>query len=114
MSDLSGMADEEVEGASSIEEVAERDPFTALGYQLGELWCTEWCAWTVNFDEGWPGQDNPWPWTVALSWIQDSGAPHSADFAEYTWQFYGATAIEALFEAVNWAAELSQFAPNDD
>ena len=108
------MTEASTESVVTEEEVAEQDPFTALGYQLSDLWCTEWCGWDISFDAGWPGQDNPWPWTVALSWIQDSGSPHGADFAEFTWQFYGGTAIEALFEAVNWAAELSQFRPNDD
>jgi hypothetical protein len=73
--------------------------------RLDEVWWGEWIGWRVEYQRS-LDRTNPWPWTCWLSWSSESGNPHGADWAEYTWSFYGATAEEAMVEAVNWAEAL--------
>lgn len=78
---------------------------TELAWQINDLWDDEGCDWKVRHEGG------DWPWHVYLTWATEYGNPHQADFAEYTWQFYGDTVEEALADAVKWLDELAPWQP---
>lgn len=69
--------------------------------ELQELWCAEHCDIKVDYREV--------EWVVDLVWVSEWGNPHNADWAEYTWEFYGETIDEALTAALEWAKALIPF-----
>ncbi len=94
-------------------EFSEIDPVTYLTRELEQLWCDEYCSLEIAFEDGFNG-DSPWPWVLSLSWATEHDTPHGASWAEYHWQFYGPTFVEALDAAVEWAKELVAFATPDE
>lgn len=68
--------------------------------ELQELWSAELCDIKVEYHEG---------WEVHLVWVSEWDNPHQADWAEYTWEFYGDTIDETLTLALEWAKALVPF-----
>lgn len=79
------------------------DVLTDLLIELLDLWSAERCEVKMEFDESAGSSES---WTVLLVWVSEWNNPHQADWAEYTWNFYGETLDEALGEALEWAKAL--------
>lgn len=77
-----------------------------LGDRLHDLWSDERCVVDLNYDGS---AGTSWPWLVGLVWTSEYDNPHHADWATYTWQFYGETPDDALVQAVRWAEGLLPF-----
>lgn len=73
---------------------------TALMAELQDLWCAERCGIDLRFETD---------WCLLLSWTQEYGNLHGADWAEYTWQFYADTPEEALTLGLEWCHGLLPF-----
>lgn len=71
------------------------------------LWSGEYCQTEITTTD----PDGP---VVALKWADDHHGYHQADWAEFTWQFYGDTLAEAIKNAANWCAELAIWEPCPD
>lgn len=85
------------------------DPFAALA----DLWSAETCGIDWRYEPAHYAAVDA-PWTLSLTWVDDHHAPHGADFAEYHWQFTGATPAEAAIEAVAWCRALLPFKRCDE
>lgn len=77
---------------------------TGLMEELTELWSAERCGVDWRFEE-----NTSEPWCLLLSWVQEYGNLHQADWCEWTWQFYGETFEDAIVQAVDWARGLIPF-----
>lgn len=77
---------------------------TGLMLELEGLWFDEGCSINLRFEDNDCEQ-----WCLMLTWASDSGNPHGADWAEYTWQFYGSTPEESLTDAIEWCRGLLPF-----
>lgn len=80
---------------------------TGLMNELHELWDGEGLEVHIGFDEPYFASEEPWH--VTLEWTTESGNPHQADWARYTWQFYGETPEESITAAIDWARSLLPF-----
>ena len=77
---------------------------TGLMQELRELWSDEHCGVSIRFEDN--GCD---PWCLMLTWVQEYGNLHGADWCEFTWQFYGENIEECAIEAIDWCRGLLPF-----
>lgn len=81
------------------------DDSRELGEVLSDLWSAELCSFKVEYHAGMT------PWVVLLEWTSEYGNDHHAEWTTYTWQFYGDSVTEALYEAVAWCEGLLPWEP---
>lgn len=84
---------------------------SAYGDDLSDLWSDERCVWRIDYEAGGWGSPKVTPWVVVLEWTQEYGNPHQAEWASFTWLFYGDTIEESLAAAVEWCRDLLPWAP---
>lgn len=75
-----------------------------LAERLSDLWDAEGASWEIHYEPAW--YSNTATFRLDLEWATDSWNPHRADWITYTWQFYAATADEAIADGVAFCEAL--------
>lgn len=89
-----------------------------MAQRLSDLWDDERCEWKLAFESSrWRFSEEA-PWTLTLTWTEEGGSPHHADFTTYDWQFYALVSEggpdHVLRQAVDWCEALLPFKRCDE